>query len=83
MEDRMARRVRPSRTEIDRRMRALGLNTKSAQARALDVAPSIHHRALAGEREPNAAYVLGILELVSSDAVRNEIAALFEREPAA
>lgn len=80
----MAHRVRPRRTEIDRRMRALGYESESAQARELDVATSILHRALKGERETNAYLALRLLWKLCPD-LRNEIDALFDldHEPAA
>jgi hypothetical protein len=80
----MAHRVRPRRTEIDNRMRELGFESESAQARELDVAPSIHHRALKGDREPNAFYALRVLWTLGSDDIRREIDALFDldHEPA-
>lgn len=73
----MAHRVRPRRTEIDGRMRELGLHSESAQARELDVAPSIHHRALKGDREPNAFYALRVLWTLCPE-LRKEIDALFD-----
>jgi hypothetical protein len=77
LEERMAHRVRPRRTEIKKRMRALGLESESAQARELDVAASIHHRALKGVREPNAFYALRLLWTLCPD-LRDEIDALFD-----
>jgi hypothetical protein len=79
----MAHRVKLRRTEVETRLLGLGLTAKTDQARAIGVGHSIHHRALTGERPPNAAYVLGVLMLVGSPDVREEIAALFERESAA
>lgn len=74
----MAHRVRLRRGEFEARVLELGLTKKTAQARAIGVGHSIHHRALTGERPPNAEYVLGVLMLVGSDDVRREIDALFD-----
>ncbi|MFI7468214.1 hypothetical protein [Nonomuraea sp. NPDC049646] len=74
----MAHRVRLRRDEVETRLTELGYDSQSAQARAIGVVPSIHHRALKGSREPNAEYVLCVLYLVGSDEVRREIKALFD-----
>jgi hypothetical protein len=63
--------------EVTTRFTARGVTSESAQARLLDVAPSIHHRALKGARELNAFYSLRLLMTLGSPAVRDEINALF------
>ncbi|HUR74401.1 MAG TPA: hypothetical protein VMZ00_08995 [Sporichthya sp.] len=73
----MAHRVALRPDEFKARANALGIHGQSAQARAIGVAPSIHHRALTGERPPNALYALRLLQLVGSDELREEIDALF------
>lgn len=63
--------------EVTARFNALGLDSESAQARALDMAPSIHHRALKGARELSAIYALRLLVQLAP-SVRDEVEALFE-----
>lgn len=64
--------------EFNARAAALGLESQSAQARAIRVAPSIHNRALAGLRGLNGPYVVGVLWLVGDDVVRAHLKALFD-----
>ena len=72
----MAHRVALRPDEVKARAHALGIHGQSAQARALKVAPSIHHRALTGERPLNAFYALQVLRVFGSDELRKEIDAL-------
>jgi plasmid maintenance system antidote protein VapI len=74
----MAHRVSLSRAEFERRAAERGLGSQTEQARAIDVAPSIHNRALAGKRALSAEYALGVLLVVGSDQIREEIHSLFD-----
>jgi hypothetical protein len=74
----MARTLTLRRDEFENRARARGLDSQSAQARALDVHVSIHNRVMNGvTRELSGPYALAVLLLVGSEEVRNEIKALF------
>ncbi|WP_188187971.1 hypothetical protein [Nonomuraea sp. SYSU D8015] len=65
-------RVRLRADAVRTRMNALGYDSESAQARAIGVVPSIHHRALKGDREPSAFYALRLLGLLAPN-LREEI----------
>ncbi|MFI6296757.1 hypothetical protein ACIBEJ_34565 [Nonomuraea sp. NPDC050790] len=54
------------------------LGSQSAQARAIGVPITTHHRVLHGTREPSGAYVIGLLLLFASPALAAEIRDLFE-----
>jgi hypothetical protein len=75
----MAHRVALRRTKFESRAAELGLDSQSAQARAIGVAPSIHHRVLKGERGMSAEYALGVLRLFGDDHLIAQIEALFGR----
>ncbi|UBU09988.1 hypothetical protein [Nonomuraea gerenzanensis] len=74
----MAHRVQLRRTKITDDMKARGLDSESAQARELDVATSILHRAFKGERETNAFLALRVLWTLGSDATRRDIVTYFD-----
>ena len=75
----MAHRVALRRTKFESRAAELGLDSQSAQARAIGVAPSIHHRVLKGERGMSAEYALGVLLLFGDEHLIAQIKALFGR----
>lgn len=74
----MAHRVTLRRDAFEARANELGLESQSAQARAIGVVTSIHNRALKGTRALSAEYALGVLRLVGSPELRREIDALFD-----
>ena len=74
----MAHRVRLRREQFEAKAHGLGLDSQSAQARAIGVHQTIHHRALQGARELNAHYVISVLLLMGNAHVRKQIGALFE-----
>lgn len=74
-----SKRVRLKRHAFEERANRLGLTTQTAQAAAMDVHHTMHHRALTGERQTlSGRYVLGVLRLVGDDATRAQIDALFD-----
>lgn len=74
-----SKRVSLKRRTFEDRAHRLGLTTQTAQAAAMDVHHTMHHRALTGERQALSGwYVLGVLRLVGDDNVRKHIDALFD-----
>lgn len=73
--------VKLRRYEFEARAKRIGVESQSAQARAIGVHVSIHHRALNGvQNDLSGTYVLGVLWLVGDDNVRRHIRSLFERD---
>ncbi|WP_055477660.1 hypothetical protein [Sphaerimonospora mesophila] len=72
-------RVALKRRAFEDRAHRLGLTTQTAQAAAMGVHFTMHHRALTGERQAlSGRYVLGVLRLLGDDNVRKHIDALFD-----
>ncbi|GAA3172946.1 hypothetical protein [Nonomuraea roseoviolacea] len=75
----MAHNVKLRRDEFADQAAALGLDSQSAQARAIGVHVSIHNRVITGKtKDLSGPYVIGILRLLGDDTVREQIAALFD-----
>lgn len=85
----MAHAVRLRRTEFENQAATLGLDSQSAQARALGVHVAIHNKVLNGKTtQLSGAYVIAILLLLGSDCVTKALNQYFdieldEREPVA
>lgn len=77
----MAHVVRLRRDEFQEQAAALGLESQSAQARALGVHVSIHNRVITGKtQELSGPYIVGILWALGTDCVREKLHQLFEIE---
>ncbi|NUW45599.1 hypothetical protein [Nonomuraea rhodomycinica] len=75
----MAHNVKLRRDEFADQAAALGLDSQSAQARAIGVHVSIHNRVITGKtKDLSGPYVIGILRLLGDDTVREQIEALFD-----
>jgi hypothetical protein len=70
--------VRLRREQFETQARQLGFESQSAQARAIGVHQTIHHRAIHGARELSGSYVIGVLLLVGDEQVRKQIADIFD-----
>ena len=74
----MAHRVKLRRDRFEREAQTRGLASQSAQARAIGVHHSIHHRALNGQRELSGPYIIGVLRLLGNAEVQSQLKSLFE-----
>lgn len=78
MAQREGLRVRLRRAQFETRARSLGLESQSAQARAIGVHVSIHHRALKNVQELSGPYVLGVLLTIGDEHVRAQVRQVFD-----
>lgn len=77
----MAHVVRLRRTEFETQAAALGLQSQSAQARALGLHVAIHNKVLTGKtKELSGAYVVAVLLLLGSDCVTKALQQFFDIE---